>query len=220
MNGDQLMNADELRKAYVKWITERKPNFFATFNFERRVGDVAAQTIIKNFLNRAQRAAYGRRWHNRPDAQKPVAVGFFEHAETNPHYHVLIHADPKMRQVLRQRGEQLWTALAPRGQFHGKPIDYLPGLLKYVTKELQWNDRAGSIFVYAPTRRANRSPKKKPPESQKERFGKSTANANFFKHAKNRSFRKAGSAVDHSTPGSSSRGRQKPVARSTSSIHL
>jgi len=213
------MSTDQIRNAYVKWITELKLNFFATFNFGRRVNDVAAQTIMKNFFNRVQRQAYGRRWHNRPANQKPVAIGFLEHAKTNPHYHVLLCADRKVRQVLKLKGQDLWLGLAPRGQFHWEPIDHLPRLLRYVTKELKWNDRAESVFVYGPTRQPKKSPKKQPRKSHKERFGKLTANANFVMHAKIRSFRKAGSAVDHSTPGSSSPDRQRPVGRGMSSIH-
>jgi hypothetical protein len=149
------MNYDgriQVRTAFMAWLEEREPNMVVTFTFGRLVKDVAAQVIMKNFMNAIQRAAYGRGWCKRPGNQWPVAVGFFEHETTNPHYHVLMRVDSKFGKVLKSRGAAIWRELAPRGQLHVENIKSLPKLLNYVTKELGWAEQPGSVFIYAPVK--------------------------------------------------------------------
>ena len=90
--------------------------FAPTFNFGYCTGSIAAQSYMTKFFNVAQREVYGRDWAKQYDRVWPIAYGYFEHPDTNPHYHVLAKVDRPLadwiEHMVRPRGKNIASAWA------------------------------------------------------------------------------------------------------------
>jgi hypothetical protein len=95
-----------------------------------------------------ERRVHGRNWNKRETDQPMVAVGIWEHLDSNPHCHVLIAASDDERSWLLGQGNNGWLWLQPRGQFEISEIESLPRVISYITKELHTQDSQDQLFIY------------------------------------------------------------------------
>ena len=137
------------RDALIDWIYEIDPNLYLTHNFGYRASFETREKSLKEFYNRAQRQVYGRNWHKRHTDEPMVAIGIWEHLESNVHCHVLVSASSKETTWLKANGADLWRALQPRGQLDisGK-IASISKVARYNTKELYAPDSLDQMFLY------------------------------------------------------------------------
>lgn len=113
-----------------------------------RVAPETRDKSLKRFYNRLERRVYGRNWNKRETDQPMVAVGVWEHIDTNPHCHVLVAASDDERSWLLGQGNNGWLWLQPRGQFEMGEIESLPRVISYITKELHTQDSQDRLFIY------------------------------------------------------------------------
>jgi hypothetical protein len=86
-----------------------------------------------------------------------LAVGVWEHLNSNPHCHVLVCATDDERSWLLHEGNAAWLALQPRGQFDVGEIESRPKVTRYITKEMCDPDSQDQLFIYrAPLSTARR----------------------------------------------------------------
>jgi hypothetical protein len=133
-------------------IRQSRPNASMTFNFGYRVRPENGQKAMKTFYNVMQRSVYGRDWAKQKDRAWPVAFGFFEHPDTNPHYHVLANLDRNLLEAFEMEGEHFWQSIVRRGQFEFEAIYELEGVLNYFTKRLAQFRTFGDLWIYNDTR--------------------------------------------------------------------
>src|SRR5579872_6253988 len=110
------ISASDIRTAYRNQLLELKPNVMVTHNFWGLYGAQAAQNRMRQFYNAIQRKVSGRDWAKQMDRPWPIAFGFREHPDSNPHYHVLVRACPELTAGLLGFGPQLWSLQARHGQ--------------------------------------------------------------------------------------------------------
>ena len=77
-----------------------------------------------------------------------IAVGVWEHLDSNPHCHVLISASDVESAWLFGEGEKSWLWLQPRGQFDIREIEAPRKVISYITKEIYKPDSQDQLFVY------------------------------------------------------------------------
>ena len=65
-----------------------------------------------------------------------IAVGVWEHLDSNPHCHVLISASDAESAWLLGEGNKSWLWLQPRGQFYIREIEAPRKVISYITKEI------------------------------------------------------------------------------------
>jgi hypothetical protein len=143
-----MITAKALRPSLVKWIEALEPNLYVTHNFGFRVSPETGQKSLTRFYNWVQSHVHGRNWNKRYTDQPMVAVGFWEHLDSNPHCHVLVAASDDERSWLLEQGNNGWLTLQLRGQFHIGEIQSLPKVISYITKELYTQDSQDQLFVY------------------------------------------------------------------------
>jgi hypothetical protein len=129
------------------------PNLMITHNFG---GIFKPQTAISRmgwFYSAVQAQLFGRDWAAQFDRPWPIAYGFLEHPNSNPHYHVLARVCPPLRTAIWNAGEELWRKKVPRGQLDVRLI--APGnkaRIIYCTKHLTHAGAFDDMFVYSDTR--------------------------------------------------------------------
>jgi len=112
-----MIIAKDLRREVKNWFGSLEPQLFVTHNFGFLVSPETRERSMRRFYNRMQSRVHGRNW-NRRDADQPmVAVGVWEHLDSNPHCHVLISASDAESAWLLEEGNKSWLWLQPRGQF-------------------------------------------------------------------------------------------------------
>jgi hypothetical protein len=143
-----MIIAKDLRRAVKKWFGSLEPQLFVTHNFGFCVSPETGERSLRRFYNRLQSRVYGRNW-NRRDADQPmVAVGVWEHLDSNPHCHVLISASDAESAWLLGEGNKSWLWLQPRGQFDISPIEAPRKVISYITKEICGPDSQDHLFIY------------------------------------------------------------------------
>jgi hypothetical protein len=125
-----------LRLSLKEWFGSLEPNLYLTHNFGFRAAAETREKSLKRFYSRMQSRVHGRNWNKRETDQPMVAVGIWEHLDSNPHCHVLVAASDDERSWLLAEGNDSWLWLQPRGQFEIGEIESLPRVFSYVTKEL------------------------------------------------------------------------------------
>jgi len=133
-------------------LLDIEPTHFITFNFGWKVRAINAERKLSTFFSALQRKVYGRNWAARTDYPWPVAYGFFEHPDSNPHYHVLARLEPEMSKAASACGKDLWLKRAPRGQLHLRAVDSLPRDISYCTKRYMSDGSYEAVFIYSDTR--------------------------------------------------------------------
>jgi hypothetical protein len=137
-----------LRRSLKDWFESLEPNLYVTHNFGFRVAPESRDKSLKLFYNRMQSRVHGRNWNRRETDHPTVAVGVWEHLDSNPHCHLLIAASDDERSWLLEQGNKGWLWLQPRGQFEIGEIEFLPRVISYITKELHTQDSQDRLFIY------------------------------------------------------------------------
>jgi hypothetical protein len=136
------------RAAWLHTLKKLAPNYFLTFNFGYEVRAINMDRPIRTFFNAAQRECYGRDWVSQFDRDWPVAIGFLENPNTNPHYHVLTRISSELGNVIQLRGDKIWKSICGRGQLDVQEILSPEKVWSYCTKRCRFDD----LFIYADTR--------------------------------------------------------------------
>jgi hypothetical protein len=87
-----MIIAKDLRREVKNWFGSLEPQLFVTHNFGFLVSPETGERSLKRFYNRLQSQVHGQNWNRRDTDQPMVAVGFWEHLDSNPHCHVLVSA--------------------------------------------------------------------------------------------------------------------------------
>jgi hypothetical protein len=138
----------DLRREIKNWFESLEPNLYVTHNFGYRVSPETGERSLRRFYNRPQSRVHGRNWYKRVNDQPMVAVGFWEHIDSNRHCHVLISASDDEIRWLLEEGKKSWLWLQPRGQFDIDPIEALRKAISYTTKEIYKPDSQDQLFIY------------------------------------------------------------------------
>lgn len=146
-----IWEANRLRVHYLRVLQELVPTTFLTFNFGYKIGPISAQKSMTTFFNVMQRRVYGRKWFLQ-DHPWPVAYGFFEHPNTNPHYHVLARLEPELMEWAGMHGHAKWQKLQKRGQLDVQEIYAPDGIWSYCTKRLASQKTFEDVWVYTDMR--------------------------------------------------------------------
>jgi hypothetical protein len=77
-----------------------------------------------------------------------IAVGVWEHIDSNPHCHVLISVSADESEWLFGEGNKSWLCLQPRGQFDISEIESPRKVISYITKEIYKADSQDQLFIY------------------------------------------------------------------------
>jgi hypothetical protein len=145
MNTSEKQN---LRAAWLHVLEKCAPNYFLTFNFGYEIRAINADRPMRTFFNVIQRKTYGRDWASQFDRDWPVAYGFLEHADTNPHFHVLARVSFEIGETLQSQGDRIWKGISRRGQLQVEEILSPDRVRSYCTKRQDFEN----VFVYSDTR--------------------------------------------------------------------
>jgi hypothetical protein len=135
----------EYRDAWRNWLREEHFNYFITLNFNRPTSYNGARPLFGEWLARVDSAFLGRSWTRNPRI-RAFAVAFTENPHSNLHLHVLLR--PPQQSALRPKVDReavfanAWRKLVRSGSCHVQHIDDLPGVVRYVTKQLTHRDHA------------------------------------------------------------------------------
>jgi hypothetical protein len=143
-----MLTSRHLRPPLMNWFEMLEPNLYVTHNFGYRVSLETREKSLTRYYNWVQSHVYGRNWNKRDTDQPMVAVGFWEHLDSNPHCHVLVAATDDERAWLLGQGNNGWLAQQPRGQFNISDIDSLQKVIAYITKTCHCADSLDQLFVY------------------------------------------------------------------------
>jgi len=106
------------------------------------------ERALKDFYNRLQRRVHGRNWNRRVIDHPMIAVGVWEHLDSNPHCHVVLVASKKETAWLFDEGTDWWLELQKRGQLDFSKIESREKVISYITKEITKPDSQERMFVY------------------------------------------------------------------------
>jgi hypothetical protein len=143
-----MIIAKDLREAVKNWFGSLEPQLFVTHNFGFCVSPETRERSMQRFYNRFQSQVHGRNWNRRDTDQPMIAVGVWEHLDSNPHCHVLISASDAESAWLFGEGEKSWLWLQPRGQFDICEIEAPRKVISYITKEFYKPDSQDQLFIY------------------------------------------------------------------------
>lgn len=141
--------AEALRRSYCHLLLDLKPTHFITFNFGRPFTTNSAHFAMKGYFQRVERAALGRNWGKFTGEQRIVAIGFLEHLDSNPHWHVAARIPQKAVAALANT-ERRWKTLSAGGHAFVLPIEREAAVANYITKELPRTRHFDEVFIYSP----------------------------------------------------------------------
>jgi hypothetical protein len=144
--------AKRVRAEHLKELQRLAPNIAPTFNFGYRTSSISAQAYMTRFFSVAQREVYGRNWSKQYDRVWPIAYGYFESPDTNPHYHVLAKVESRLADWIEQHGPAAWKNIAKRGQLEFCEIYGPDGAWSYWTKRLVTKYGSEERWIYKDTR--------------------------------------------------------------------
>ncbi len=148
LNSAVYPSSDQLKNATARWIEAFYPNFFVTFNFNRKVYMEKAPGAITRFFNEVQKAIHGPKWYKKANHQIFVAAGMWEHITTNTHLHVSVIATKAEANFMRRQGDAIWRKLQPQGSFHADSIRAVDKSVGYSLKEYITPEHQERLFIY------------------------------------------------------------------------
>jgi hypothetical protein len=143
------MIKDRLRQAWVEFAEKIEPDCIATLGEGPGVNPITAQQRINDFLNVAQRGAFGRNWYKKPAHDRIRAIGFREHHLTNPHWHLVIHAPGDLLPALHA-AKPCWSRIRYKGHAWVDVIDFPGDYAEYMTKNYYQRETFENPYVYGP----------------------------------------------------------------------
>jgi len=148
--GQHLTGQARLREAYIQLSRNLQPTLFVTFSFGYRINHITAEGNISKLLNAVQREAYGRNWYKLGAPDRIAALGFLEHRDSNPHYHVLIALNAKHEAAMNKIAVRVWGEHVRRGQIHVEITRSLDAVINYCIKEQIGFRAFEEVFAYSP----------------------------------------------------------------------
>ena len=141
----------EARTAVREWLMQYRHKFelSVTLNFNRSITWNAAHDKVGEWAQRVDHTYLGRSYKKHPD-HRLYFVAFFENADTNPHFHVLVRLPLVPWRRLRKSRfhnyrksswhgkvmEEHWVKIMKQGSCDTKKIYDLNGIVRYDTKQL------------------------------------------------------------------------------------
>ena len=143
------LDVAKTKKAMVEFIERRRPTHFVSlaFNPNKDKRSTPSATLLRGGHERAigslsawdaqlNRRQLGRHWQRLSDARL-MGVAFYEHPDTNAHWHLLVLPPAsKSSRSFRKDVEETWRKIEPNGTVDIQPITDLKPLASYVTKEI------------------------------------------------------------------------------------
>jgi hypothetical protein len=133
-------NRREYRAAMEEWLATLDADLFVTLSFAQDARLGGARQLLRQWFARLDSHYLGRAWARRSSDERTFAILVPENIDTNLHYHCLMRLpsrgqteDIKDRAATLQR---LWRRLVPRGTCDVELIYDLPGLARYVAKQV------------------------------------------------------------------------------------
>jgi hypothetical protein len=141
-----------LRGAMRDHLADLEPNYMFTFSFGYLIKPPNARREMTHFFNVVQKKAFGCDWTRQRDRDWPIAHGFPEHLNSNPHYHVLAKVDRTLGKFIEASGSDVWLKYVPRGQLDVRAVRSLTKAISYCTKCMHWPQLYEESFCYCDTR--------------------------------------------------------------------
>jgi hypothetical protein len=138
------------RHDFIRWILEKKPNLFLTLTLPLNQDFVRFHTQADKFMGSIMQRAYGREWPKRSYRIRPFAMGFLEHPHTNPHYHILIHANVTVTDALLNYSQDMWARFMKFDHVHIEHIINDRDAISYCSKEQITLEHFASAWIWGP----------------------------------------------------------------------
>ena len=138
---------EQIREGYIKLIIEKAPNVILTLGAGRSISPITFESKVKHFFNCVQRGARGRNWSKWSAESKPIAIGFNEKPDTNPHMHLAVKLEPDLIPAFRD-AEIIWREIRPAGHYYFNYIEAPEKYARYITKTFYLPTTSDEPFVY------------------------------------------------------------------------
>ena len=79
-----MISVKDLCLVFMKWFGSLEPQLYITHNFGFCVSPDTRERCMRRFYNRLQSQVYGRNWNRRDTDQPMIAVGVWEHLDSQP----------------------------------------------------------------------------------------------------------------------------------------
>lgn len=129
-------------------LAEQDWDYFVTANLNRRTNWQGARRLLRDWHARLDRRLLGGRWA-RKTGQRTLFIAFYEGAETNEHWHMLLRTTRAKNEIFANEAARLWEGLVESGSLDIRPLATKGDALRvggYITKEL-WQRGAVERFV-------------------------------------------------------------------------
>ena len=143
-----MLTRNALVPEYRDFLASINPNVYPTFNFGYPVSIEVGQGSLVHFLIASKGECMAANWHKRNTDQPMIALGFWEHPDTNPHCHVVVAASDQEWRWLLNYGKDCWLEQQKRGQLDFSKIESREKVISYITKEISKPDSQERMFVY------------------------------------------------------------------------
>jgi len=123
-------------------------DYFVTANLNRSTNWHGARRLLKDWHARIDSQIVGPRWRQKT-SQRTRFVAFYEGAQTNEHWHMLLKLNGKHRDIFSAEAPVIWQRLVPSGSLDIRPVLTRTDqhrISGYVVKDL-WKDMAQQSFV-------------------------------------------------------------------------
>lgn len=137
-----------IRRGMQEFLQVQDWDYFVTANLNRSTNWYGARRLLKDWHARIDSRMIGPRWAKKA-SQRTQFIAFYEGAETNEHWHMLLKINGKHRDVFSAEAPTIWQGLVPSGSLDIRPIltkadqNRISG---YVVKDL-WKDMAQQSFI-------------------------------------------------------------------------
>lgn len=136
------------RAHFQTWIQDRRPPLSITLGANRIVQVARLRMNATHFFNRVHRDCYGTRWYKKDPDLLAEAIGFLEHPNSNPHFHIAVNAPDRVLDRL-VNSEAIWKGVQPGGHFHYSVPKSQEAFSRYVTKDAWSSQSQAEIFLYS-----------------------------------------------------------------------
>ncbi len=123
-------------------------DYFVTANLNRQTNWQGARRLLRDWHARLDRKLLGGRWARKTE-QRTLFIAFYEGAETNEHWHMLLKATKAKNEIFENEAARLWEGLVASGSLDIQKLATQDDALRvggYITKEL-WKQDAVERFV-------------------------------------------------------------------------
>jgi len=142
-----------MRFEFMKFARAIRPNVFLTLGMSPNARVITFHRQADKFIDAVLQHAHGQDWTSLPLANRPRGIGFLEHPNSNPHFHILISCDRKFFESLEVQGAKIWRRLMTHGAFDAQVIDSEDAVVNYCLKAQFRAADFDNVYVCAPSSR-------------------------------------------------------------------